>query len=64
MLHTWSKEHNTAFYSYLARFVNTFTLNVHVFMPFVGSTGGIRYLYSDGCATGILEYQFENAMCA
>jgi len=36
MLNTRNEEKNTAVYSYLACFVNTFSLNMYVSMPFTG----------------------------
>ena len=37
MLNTWSEEKNTAFYSYIACFMNTVTLNMCVFLSNTGS---------------------------
>jgi len=34
MLNTWSEEQTTVFYSYLACFVNTLTLNTYVSVPY------------------------------
>jgi len=36
MLNTRNEEKNTVFYSYLACFVNPFTLNMYVSMPYAG----------------------------
>ena len=38
MLNTRNEENNTVFYSYLACFVNTFTLNMYVSMSCTGLT--------------------------
>jgi len=38
MLNTRNEENNTVFYSYLACFVNTFTLNMYVYMSYTGLT--------------------------
>jgi len=38
MLNTRSEEDNTGFHSYLASFVNTFTLNMYGFLPYAGLT--------------------------
>jgi len=40
MLNTRNEENNTIFYSYLAYFVNTFTLNIYVFMAYTGWARG------------------------
>jgi len=36
MLNTRNEETNLVFYSYLACFVNTFTLNMYISMPYAG----------------------------
>jgi len=59
MLNTRNEENNTVFYSYLACFVNTSTLNTCVFMSYTGLTSGIRYSFSYGCATEIRKYLFN-----
>ena len=38
MLNTRNDEENTVFYLWLACFVNTFTLNMYVSMPYTGFT--------------------------
>jgi len=38
MLNTWNAEKNTIFYSYIACFVNTFTLTMYVSMSYTGFT--------------------------
>jgi len=38
MLNTWNEENITVFYSYLACFVNTVTLNMYVSMSYTGLT--------------------------
>jgi len=62
MLNTWTEANNTGSYSYLACFVNTFTLNMYVSMSYTGLTSsGIHLRYSDscGCARDIREYRFN-----
>jgi len=38
MLNTRNEEKNTGFYSYVACFLNTFSLNMYVSMSYTGST--------------------------
>jgi len=60
MLNTRNEETNTVFYSYLACFVNTFTLNMYVSMAYTGCTRrNTVYSYSCGCVAGIRESLFN-----
>ena len=48
MLNTRNEENLTVFYSYVACFVNTFTLNMYVFMSYIGAVEAVAQVYPGG----------------
>ena len=57
MLNTRRVEDSMVFYSYVACFMNTVTLNMYISMSYVGFT--LRYSYPCDCVPGIREYLFN-----